>query len=553
MNKKYGYVTLMYGNNDYFLGTLIFIVSLMKTKPKYDTILLHTFDVPKYKIDILKKYYTIVREITYIDIKQTSRKRFKEIFTKLKIFTITDYEKIIYLDNDMYVNRNLDHVFDEYDTPAGVAINENLKYNDHEKVKDKKVIFNAGFWLIKPSKFIYKKLFYGLKQFDTSQELEQEYVSYYFNKKWTNMSYLYNYQFSLASLDSKMKRTQAYNNTKMEDIYVIHYSTSFKPWNILSNTTLYKKKDWVRIYRPFYDLWLKLFTEVYNTFWSNGINILNLESQLRDLEKYLKRAYPEFKILELTEYQIAKLSKKLNSKITNSGIKNNNINKYTYNDIISVLNKGNSRIYIVGGSVRNLYNDEEIKDIDLCFDILPDKLEKILNEKFTDLNFSRGKKFDSYFKIGDGENEIDMFYIDKLDTYKNTPANYLILDTKKQLVYDLYGTGTSNAEKKIFTKPPDLSYETWLTSSGYSNLRIGRLIKFMMLGYKTIPEDRKRIYNDWYYNKNEKNYYNGLKKYFVKDTELKLQVIKKDIDNLQMEFSGKIFVDKFISKMNLNI
>ena len=178
----------------------------MKTKPKYDTILLYTFDVPKYKIDILKKYYTVVREITYIDVQKTSRKRFKEIFTKIKIFTITDYDKILFLDNDMYINRNLDHIFDEYNAPAGVAINENLKYNNHQIVKEKGVVFNAGCWLIKPSNYVYKKLFYGLKKFNTTHELEQEYVSYYFNGKWTNMSYLYNFQFSLASLDTKMKR-----------------------------------------------------------------------------------------------------------------------------------------------------------------------------------------------------------------------------------------------------------------------------------------------------------------------------------------------------------
>ena len=264
-NNKYAYITLLYGDNDYFLGALILIISLIKTKPKHDTVLLYTSDVPKHKIDILKKYYTDVREIEYIDIKKTSKKRFKKIFTKLKIFTVTDYDKILFLDNDIYVNKNLDDVFNKYNCPAGTAINENLKYNDNEKVKDEQVVFNAGFWLIEPSNYIYKKLIDELKNFDTTQELEQEYVSYYFNRKWTNISYLYNFQFSLSSFGPKTKRTQTYKKTKIEDIYTIHYSTSFKPWHMSPKTAPMKIKsysrNWPKTYKAFYEPWLKLLDE----------------------------------------------------------------------------------------------------------------------------------------------------------------------------------------------------------------------------------------------------------------------------------------------------
>ena len=547
MTNKYGYVTLLYGNNNYFLGTLIFIISLMKTKPKYDTILLYTFDVPKYMIDILKKYYKIVRQITYVNIKKTSRKRFKEIFTKLKIFTITDYDKILFLDNDMYVNKNLDHIFDKYDAPAGMALSEDLKYSDLEKVKDKNVIFNAGCWLIKPSNSVYKNLLYGLKKFNTNQELEQEYVSYYFNGKWTNMSYLYNYQFNLASLNSNMRRTQVYKNTKMEDCYIIHYSTSLKPWNLLFDTSIFNKNKLIRIYWQFYKLWLQFFIKVYNIYLKDNINILNLRLQLKDFGKYLKKVYPNMKILKLTDIQKDKLFTKLNTEITNTSKTNN---KYTYNDIIKVLNKGENTTYIVGGAIRNLYNDDEINDIDLCYDILPDKLEKVLKNNFIDLNFIRGKILNSYYKIGNGKDELDMFYIDFLDKYRNMPANYLILDTKKNIVYDSYGTGIKNANKKIFIKPPDLSYNTWLTYDGYSNNILGRLIKFMLLGYKTYQKDRVEIYNDWYFIKNDKQYYRHIKKFLKEDREFKYKFIQNDIDKLNLKFSGKQFIHKLKLKIN---
>ena len=539
--QKYAYVNLMYGNNDYFLGTLIFIISLMKTKPKYDTILLYTFDVPKYKIDILKKYYTITKEITYIDIKKTSRARFKEIFTKLKIFTLTDYEKVLYLDNDMYVNKNLDHVFEKYNTPAGVAINEDMEFKDGEQVYKKNVVFNAGFWLIKPSLSSYKKMFYNLKNFDTNKELEQEYVSYFFNKKWTNISYLYNYQFSLASLDPEKERTKIYKKTKIDQVYVIHYSTSFKPWNILSDTSLLKKKEWIKIYRPYYEIWLKLFLEVFNYYRKNGINILNLEKQFDELDKYLLRVYPNLKVLELTDFQKDKLNLKLNQKIGGSN--------YTIKYFLEQLTKHNIKIFIVGGTVRCLFNDEEINDIDLVYKFNPNKFEKFLKNNFDNLKVERGKKYKEYFLVGKDTNEIDLFYIDKLDTHKNTPANYMILDYNTNIIYDLYGTGINNAEKKIFAKPPDISYETWLNASGYSSAKLGRLIKFIMLGYKTFDDDRIQIYNDWYYNKNDKNYYKSLKKYFHTDLDLKFKIIKEDINKLNLKFTGEQFINKLKSKL----
>ena len=63
---KCAYVTLLYGDNMYFIGTLVFILSLIKTKPKYDLLLLYTEDVPINKLDILRQYYTKVIKIDYV-------------------------------------------------------------------------------------------------------------------------------------------------------------------------------------------------------------------------------------------------------------------------------------------------------------------------------------------------------------------------------------------------------------------------------------------------------------------------------------------------------
>ena len=107
---KGAYVTLLYGDNMYFIGTLVFIVSLLKTKPIYDTLLLYTNDVPKYKIDMLEKYYTKLIPIEYIKFNDIKRKRFVDVYTKLQIFKLIDYDKILFMDNDMLVQKNIDHL-----------------------------------------------------------------------------------------------------------------------------------------------------------------------------------------------------------------------------------------------------------------------------------------------------------------------------------------------------------------------------------------------------------------------------------------------------------
>ena len=73
-----------------------------------------------------------------------------------------------------------------------------------------------------------------------------------------------------------------------------------------------------------------------------------------------------------------------------------------------------------------------------------------------------------------------------------------------------------------------------------------------MKGYKTLKEDRIQVYNDWYKNKIKKLYFKKLCKMFFKnDAELKLDILKKDIDTLDLDYTGQQFIDKLIQKMNL--
>jgi len=303
----------------------------------------------------------------------------------------------------------------------------------------------------------------------------------------------------------------------------------------------------LKVYYPYYKGWIDTFKKIFKENKQNDINIIHPDRQLtKNINKYLKRKYKKLKYVQMTDKQKNKLNKKLNTLIAFS---HRNISKnFTYRDIMNEIGDG---IFISGGVVRNLFNDEEINDVDIFYSLPPDELEKKL-KKLRDnygLQYYRSKRFPHFFRIGRiGMKEMDMSYINRIDTQKNSMSNALIIDLDNFRIIDVYGDGAFDAKEKIWRKPNNISYNDWLIQNGAANVLLGRMIKFIMTGYKTIPKERALIYNEWYYNKGIDDY-NMIsnKEYFVKDKQKKFDFIEKDVDNLGLSFSGKDMINKIKS------
>tara|TARA_Y200000002_G_C22655783_1_gene653407 strand:- start:14 stop:844 length:831 start_codon:yes stop_codon:yes gene_type:complete len=252
---NYVYVNLIYGDdNETFLNTLIFIISLKKTNPKYKIILCHTNDISKNKLKILKKYYYKLIIIDYINVEGILKERFTKIFTKLEIFRLIQFDKILFLDTDMYVLKNIDHIF-SLNTPAAMIISPNLNYKHNQSIIIGNSIINAGFMLLKPNLNDYNKMIQKLKTYNFSDpNLEQKFLSVYY-KKWNNISYLYNFQFALIYIEGK--RSETYKKTNFDNIFVIHYSSKKKPYYYMKN-----KSETYYNFKQFYDKWINEFKKV---------------------------------------------------------------------------------------------------------------------------------------------------------------------------------------------------------------------------------------------------------------------------------------------------
>jgi len=276
---KYAYVALLMGDSPYFLGALVMGYSLKTVNTNYDIVIMVTPDVPNDQKEVLKDFYHYVIDIDFITIdkrliKNYETNRFKDVFTKLQCLTLTQYNKIIMIDIDMLVVKNMDHLFD-LKAPAASLRKYDLingqKIPQHLIVKNNKLIggINAGLMLLQPDQNEYNDIVKDLLQTDKEREAydnpEQDYLSYRYSKDWTNVSFLYNFQFGLTD------RAKKYDPN---DIHNIHYSSRLKPWRIIfkpEETWSWIKEDIRNI--SYYELWMKAYDVIKNRLFLRNIDL----------------------------------------------------------------------------------------------------------------------------------------------------------------------------------------------------------------------------------------------------------------------------------------
>lgn len=280
---KYSYVSLLYGDNQYFLGAMMLGFSLSKIYSMYDKVLMVTPDVPMKQRVILAKYFIII-EVEYIDINPINfliqNTRFSRIFTKLRLFELTTYDKVLFLDIDMFVIKNMDHLFN-LTAPAGMLNGEYpLKTGDLISADNIKIIngrvkrnINAGTLLIKPNKKEFELMMYELTTVlpYKLKSPEQEYLSYRYRNNWTYLEPKYNCQIGI----SEYKTANSYT---IHDIYNLHYSWILNPWELVLEN---KKKVWTIIKKQkrdetYYHLWVMHFEILYRLLQKDNIDLLKL-------------------------------------------------------------------------------------------------------------------------------------------------------------------------------------------------------------------------------------------------------------------------------------
>ncbi|CAL9133986.1 inositol phosphorylceramide glucuronosyltransferase 1-like [Musa acuminata AAA Group] len=226
------YVTLLYGD-EFLLGVRVLGKSIRDTGSTKDMVVLVSDGVSEYAKKLLDADGWIVQHISLLANPNHVRpKRFWGVYTKLKIFNMTDYRKVVYLDADTIVVKSIEDLF-----KCGKFC-ANLKHSER---------LNSGVMVVEPSESTFRDMMSQVNSLYSYTGGDQGFLNSYYSDfpnahvfepnlssdamnsrpvpEMQRLSTLYNADVGLYMLANKWM-------VKEEELRVIHYTLGpLKPWD----------------------------------------------------------------------------------------------------------------------------------------------------------------------------------------------------------------------------------------------------------------------------------------------------------------------------------
>ncbi|MCP9237286.1 glycosyltransferase [Lewinella sp. JB7] len=231
------YVSLV-STDDYVDGLLCMAMSLLDTQPRYPLVVMTSPRLSPEAVGRIEGFGLATLPLTdrYRLPDHVREKnevpRWLGTFAKLEMFELTQYAKIVFLDADMLVTRNLDHLFD-CPHPSAAVYQARVPPFEHWNFP------NTGLLVISPRRGLGQEIFATWptvhQQFETfsEQNLIHEYFRGIFRERrgpW-EISVMYN---ACAFILDKIIRQENLNlNLRQPDdrtVAVVHFTSPNKPW-----------------------------------------------------------------------------------------------------------------------------------------------------------------------------------------------------------------------------------------------------------------------------------------------------------------------------------
>lgn len=228
MKTKQTYVTLL-SSDDFVIGVIMLHLSLKAVNAQYPLFVLCSDSISKSSVNLLKKHHILCKKLSEHICVDTTKvniasgyDHWNRTFDKLYVWTLTEYDKVVYLDSDMQVVRNIDFLFEKPHMSAVIAD----QWNEPGLKK-----LNSGLIVIEPN----LEEFDGMKQLWESGAINLKNVgdqdiirAYYLN--WEAKEELHlppglNVFYSEVSAGIIKKKD-------VQPVSVIHYIGSRKPWMV---------------------------------------------------------------------------------------------------------------------------------------------------------------------------------------------------------------------------------------------------------------------------------------------------------------------------------
>ena len=287
LSKSYAVATLLMISDNYLPGILSLAKSIENANKDFrnsiDLVCMVTPDISQQAIDDIMKYYDRVIKVDYIEIpfnyirhsKPHIMKVYAKTFTKLHVFELTEYDKVIMIDCDMLVLKPEFFSLFSLNTPAGVFIGclqpyksadimnvynatygKDLKhghlikntlydidcydlYRKHNITKNSYLGVETSICLLRPNKNHYeemKKLLFDSKE--KTYKSDTDLIARYYQYQWHH-------------IDIRFLGRWIDPNINKEAIVLDLYGTEGKPWDILYGE--YKDSNyWLDRYKEYY-------------------------------------------------------------------------------------------------------------------------------------------------------------------------------------------------------------------------------------------------------------------------------------------------------------
>lgn len=274
------YITLL-NNDNYLIGVLCLNESLKQVRSKYPLTVAITKDVSEKTKQILSNNNVKTIDIEKIEIpcliKEKNLKgefsHWNNTFDKLRIFELIQFDKLVFLDSDMYIRKNIDNLFELKNLSAVIDRREPNVSEEWKKL-------TSGTMVIKPRLGVVEKFTKIMediilkKNSMGDQDVLQEYDKNWHKKEELHLDVIYNTFFIYLDYYIKV------NNYQLSDIAVIHFILNVKPWHF--------NKENIEEYLKFLDDRLKYNYERTNREVYKQCLSLGNENKIRVLKEYIE-------------------------------------------------------------------------------------------------------------------------------------------------------------------------------------------------------------------------------------------------------------------------
>jgi len=242
MNPKYTFLSIL-TSDDYLPGLLVLAHSLQKTGTPLPLLVLLTPNISSETLTTLDSHRIAYKVLDYELINPTNvdkKHRWFSTYSKIFAFGQTEYDKVVYLDADMLILRNIDELFNYPHmsaTNSGGMLPRKVSWTH----------LNSGLMIIEPSKKIFTDMLNRIgkievleaggsverPQYGSDQDFFNKYYPNWPNQKELHLDHKYNIFHYHLDEYSKLFGYTIEDGPK--PISIIHYASYLKPWNIKSD------------------------------------------------------------------------------------------------------------------------------------------------------------------------------------------------------------------------------------------------------------------------------------------------------------------------------